>query len=169
MKTAEININELFDLERILSEMQKQKGHGVGYEINFNLHKVREAKKDWVNRVSEFKLEKTIKGEDEKALIFLVDSKGLEIEKNGKPLILLQGKEEDEKYSYTDKAPEGATGLTKFYTDELEEVKAQLSKFEAELFTLKLLPFTEKNLKEAFKNNSLEGVDITPLFDHLIS
>lgn len=165
MKT--LKIDELIEAEKTLSEMLKLSGHGLGYEINFNLHVLRKQKKDFFERLEAYKTDQFERDSDGNILTFVVEKNGEVLKKGSKEVILLP-EGNNPKFEVQTKLEEGQSTAKRFPKDKIGEVELELQKFRDEEFTLILKSFNEKVLQNAFKNKKLDGVDITSLFGLLI-
>ena len=68
-----MKVTELNAINAALVDMSGKEGHGLGYEINKNLHLTKKALTDWTDRLNEYKAEKYIKDESGKPEVFEVD------------------------------------------------------------------------------------------------
>jgi len=165
------NIDQLFGIRNALVEMNKKTGHGLGYEINKNLSVINNALQDWEKRLNEFKgqnYEKDLAGND---LLFVANSvDGNLSEIDGKICVVCNEKDCPDGFNsiaQKDVEPHQKT-VKRFEPKDVESVQKGLDKFGKETFKIVLDVFPVEDLKTAFKEKTLDGIDLTPLFGSLI-
>ena len=166
---VEFVMAEVSLIEDTLNQMSAKEGHGLGYEINFNLNSCRKVIKDWNKRIDAFKDDYYEKDLNGKNLVFVSSESGELIEEDGKILVTSPNvKSVPKKYKVSTGLKDGQITAQRFNVDKLEEIQEGLNKFRDEVITLNFKMFKENTLNEAFKRKRIDGIDLTPLFGVLI-
>lgn len=140
---------DIESLLNCLALMSKVKGHGMAYELSFNLSKSRVAFMEWLGRFNEFRNSMFLKDEKGNPLKFVASKDGEILKPLEKDYKLQDGEFE----SY--KVPE----------ESLEEFRSASSEFNSEDMTLELKKISDSKIQEACYKGLFDGIDISILFD----
>lgn len=140
---------QLEDILNVLVKMLSTKGHGMAYNLNYNLHQGKKVLADYYERLEEAK-----KGFFEK-------------DENGQVKQYMQGVDGLEPFDPAKN--EGATPVGKIPADQVEEANEMLKTFSEELLNVNFKQLNENKLNEALESSIFDGIDLTPLFDTLIN
>lgn len=150
-----MNYSKLNALRFVLSEMNKREGHGLGYEINKNLHTLNKGLSDFEERLEKFKSDNVEKDESGEPIRYAIDMKGdYALDDKGERVKLDEKSQAPSKMSF----PESRKA----------EIEAELQKFDSEDISVELLPIKEADFEKALKSGCFDGLDVYILFDNLI-
>ena len=127
--------------------MNEKEGHGLSYELNYNIFKLKPLLVDFYNRLKESK-ESFFEKDDNGAV---------------KRFKVVEGKNTTEIKESENVAKENI-GFN-VVAEKVNEFNMMIEKFNNELLSLDLKEFDNSVIKKAIKNKTFDGIDLLPLFE----
>jgi hypothetical protein len=148
------NISKAIEQRQALEKLILLKGHGLGYELNLNLFRVRLKIEDWSARFKEIENSFIVKDGSGEPVKVLVNSKGMIVK--------------DIPFDANLELAEGTQWGNKFDPERAEERQEAVKKMNEELIEWDYKPLPKAKIMELNEKGILDGVDYSSLLDVLI-
>lgn len=152
----ELNVGEIDQLIECFSQIAKKSGHKIGFEVNSNLSKLKSIRKDVLKTIDEFRESKHEKDADENVILYETLNGRFKRDENGNLIRYVPPKELKDGEHYS----------PRFNPAEIDEINKDLKKFFEETHVLNLYLISDDQLKRAFENGSIDGIDCSSIFEN---